>query len=189
MSVGHVGAGYMDGLSCCIVLVMIFTVTQKTVPGEKRIGQGHWNSFFAGILASKILLFCCQTKQKTTHVNKQWISIYITPLKQNEPPIIMHRLTSVCIEEILSLIDSDKSAHEICSITGIGLTTVTHYWSEHRPQVPKPSGGRSKKLTDANLHHATCLIRSGEADNAVQVTQSLRTITNQSLSPRPLVTT
>ena len=32
MSVGHVGAGYMDGLSCCIVLVMIFTVTQKTVP-------------------------------------------------------------------------------------------------------------------------------------------------------------
>jgi len=96
----------------------------------------------------------------------------------------MHRLTSVRIEEILSLIDSDKSAREICSITGIGLTTVTRYWSEHRPQVPKPSGGRPKKLTDANLCHTTRLIRSGEADNAVQVTRSLRAITNQSLSPQ-----
>ena len=96
----------------------------------------------------------------------------------------MHRLTSVRIEEILSLIDSDKSAHEICSITGIGLTTVTRYWSEHCPQVPKPSGGHPKKLTDANLRHATRLICSGEADNAVQVTQSLRAITNQSLSPQ-----
>ena len=96
----------------------------------------------------------------------------------------MHHLTSVHIEEILSLIDSDKSACEICSITGIGLTTVTRYWSEHHPQVPKPSGGRPKKLTDANLHHATRLICSGEADNAVQVTRSLHAITNQSLSPQ-----
>ena len=98
----------------------------------------------------------------------------------------MHCLSSAHIEEILCLIDSHKSAHEISSITGIGLTTVTRYWSEHRSHVPKPSGGCPKELTDANLRHATCLIHSGKADNAVQITRSLCTITNQSLSPQTI---
>ena len=96
----------------------------------------------------------------------------------------MHHLSSTQIENLLSLIDSGKSAHEIHSITAIGLTTITCYWSEHCPNVPKPSGGHPKKLTDANLHHATHLIHSGKAENAVQITQSLCTITNQSLSPQ-----
>ena len=98
----------------------------------------------------------------------------------------MHCLSSACIEEILCLIDSHKSAHEISSITGIGLTTVTCYWSEHFSHVPKPSGSCPKKLTDANLCHATCLICSRKADNAVQITRSLHTITNQSLSPQTI---
>ena len=100
------------------------------------------------------------------------------------PLVTMHALSSARIEELLSLIDSGKSAREIHSITAIGLTTITRYWSEHRPSVPKPSGGRPKKLTDANMRHATRLIRSGKAENAVQITRSLCTITNQSLSPQ-----
>src|SRR5258708_36535595 len=96
----------------------------------------------------------------------------------------MHHLSSTQIENLLSLIDSGKSAHEIHSITAIGLTTITCYWPEHCPNVPKPSGGCPKKLTDANLCHATCLIHSGKAENAVQITRSLCTITNQSLSPQ-----
>src|SRR5258706_12387642 len=96
----------------------------------------------------------------------------------------MHHLSSTQIENLLSLIDSGKSAHEIHSITAIGLTTITHYWSEHCPNVPKPSGGHPKKLTDANLCHATHLIHSWKAENAVQITRSLCTITTHSLSPQ-----
>src|SRR5258708_19873898 len=96
----------------------------------------------------------------------------------------MHHLSSTQIENLLSLIDSGKSAHEIHSITAIGLTTITHYWSEHHPNVPKPSVGHPKKLTDANLHHATHLIHSAQAENPFQIPQSLCTITNQSLSPQ-----
>src|SRR5258705_11928092 len=96
----------------------------------------------------------------------------------------MHHLSSTQIENLLSLIDSGKSAHEIHSITAIGLTTITCYWSEHCPNVPNPSGCHPKKLTDANLHHATCLIHTRKAENAVPITQSRCTITNQSLSPQ-----
>src|SRR5258706_10725194 len=103
----------------------------------------------------------------------------------------MHHLSSTQIENLLSLIDSGKSAHEIHSITAIGLTTITCYWSEHHPNVPKPSGGCPKKLTDANLCHATCLICSGKAENenAVQITQSLAPSPTNPSPPRPLVTT
>jgi hypothetical protein len=96
----------------------------------------------------------------------------------------MHCLSSANIDKLLSLIDSSKSAHEIHSITAIGLTTITRYWSEYRPHVPKSSGGHPKKLTDANLRHTTRLIHSGKADNAVEITRSLCTITNQSISPQ-----
>ena len=91
-------------------------------PRREKNRARSLEQFFCWHFGIQDLVVLLSDKTKTTHVNKQTMDN--TPLKQNEPPIIMHRLTSVCIEEILSLIDSDKSAREICSITGIGLTTV-----------------------------------------------------------------
>jgi hypothetical protein len=44
------------------------------------------------------------------------------------------------------------------------------------------TGGRPTKLTSKNVHHATYLITSQKADDAVQVARTLRNITNQSLT-------
>ncbi len=98
----------------------------------------------------------------------------------------MHPLSSADISNILALIDSDHSAHEIASITGIHVSTITRYWSKHRPHVPKPSGGRPSKLSSANIRHAVRLINSGKADTAVQVAQSLQSLTNQSISTQTI---
>jgi len=55
-------------------------------------------------------------------------------------------------------------------------------WSKHCPDIPKPTGGRPCKLSPTDVCHAICLINSGKADNAAQVTHTLQTITNKSLS-------
>jgi len=67
-------------------------------------------------------------------------------------------------------------------VTGFHTSTITRLWSRHRPNTPKHSGGRPSKLSATDLRHAVRLISSGKADNAAQVTQSLQTITHQSIS-------
>ena len=94
----------------------------------------------------------------------------------------MQPLSSANIANILALIDCDHSAHQIASITGFHPSTITCVWSKHRSHIPKPSGGRPSKLSPTNIRHAVRLINTGKADNAAQVTQSLQSITNQSLS-------
>ena len=86
------------------------------------------------------------------------------------PTSKMRAITASKIEQVLSLIDSGHSACQISSITGHHYSTVTRLWSKHRSETPKPSGGRPAKLSDTDVRHAMCLINSGKADNAAQVT-------------------
>ncbi len=85
---------------------------------------------------------------------------------------------------ILSLLIGGHSAHQISSSTGISYTSITRLRSKHLPDLPKPTGGRPSKLSPSNMRFAQRLISSGKADNAVQVTKALQTITNQPLSPQ-----
>jgi transposase len=98
------------------------------------------------------------------------------------PKSTMHSLSKAELENVLSLIDSGHSSRHIASITGLHYSTITRYWSKHRPNVPKPTGGRPLKLSATDMRRAVRLISSGKAENATQVTQSLQSITNQSLS-------
>jgi Transposase len=94
----------------------------------------------------------------------------------------MKHLSTNELNNVLSLIDGRNSAHHIAKITGLHTSTVTHHWTLHCPNVPKPSGGRPLKLSPTDVCHAVCLINTGKADNAAQVAQSLQTITNDSVT-------
>ncbi len=84
---------------------------------------------------------------------------------------------------ILSMLDAGHSAHSIGSITGVHTSTISRLHSKERSELHKSSGGHSTKLSPANIRHAVHLITTRKAENAVQVTKTLKNITNQSLFP------
>ena len=95
------------------------------------------------------------------------------------PNFSMWPLSGSALDQVLSLIQSGHNAHEISSATGYHTSTITQIWSKHCPDIPEPTGGHPCKLSPTDVH---CLINSGKADNAPQVTHTLQTITNKSLS-------
>ena len=83
---------------------------------------------------------------------------------------------------ILSQLDSGHSVHSIASSTGGGIATISRLHSKEHYNLQKSIGDCPSKLSSTNIHHAQCLITSGKADNAIQVTRALTTIINQPLS-------
>ena len=84
---------------------------------------------------------------------------------------------------ILSMLDAGHSTYHIGSITGVHASTISRLCSKERSELYKSSGGCLTKLFSTNICHAVHLITTRKAENAVQVTKSLKTITNQFLSP------
>ena len=62
-----------------------------------------------------------------------------------------------------------------CIVILLKSGAISKICSEYCPELPKSSGGRSRKLTSANINYAKRIIHMRKADNAVQVT-------NQSIS-------
>ena len=102
--------------------------------------------------------------------------------KFQAPESVMLRLSPAELDSILSLIDCGHSARHLAKTMGLSIPTVTRYWSQHRPDVPRSLGGCPSKLSPANVCHAVRLISLGKAENASQVARSLRTVTNQSIT-------
>ena len=94
----------------------------------------------------------------------------------------MRSLSNTQRNHILSLLDSGHSAHQISSSTGVHHTTISKLHRQYCPYLQKHSGGRPKKLSEADTRYALHLITSRKAENAVQITQTLKDITNQSLT-------
>jgi transposase len=85
---------------------------------------------------------------------------------------------------IISLLISATPVHKIKLSQGVSTSTISKICSQYCPNLPKAPGGRPCKLTAKNVHHALHLISSQRAENAVQVTRTLKTITNQSITPQ-----
>jgi hypothetical protein len=81
-------------------------------------------------------------------------------------------------------VDSGKSAHQISSSTGIHTSTISRLCSKHHFSLQKSLGRCPSKLSPTNTHHAIQLITSGKAENAVQITRTLKDIINQPLSAK-----
>ena len=84
---------------------------------------------------------------------------------------------------ILSMLNAGHSTHHIGSITGVYASIISRLCSKEHSELYKSSGGCPTKLSPTNIRYAIHLITTREAENAVQITKSLKTITNQSLSP------
>ena len=98
----------------------------------------------------------------------------------------MKSLTPALQHPILSLIDSRLSGHQISSQTGVSNATISRLCSKHCPSLQKSLGGCPTKLSETNICHAISLIGSGRAENAAQVTKSLRDVVNQPISTQTI---
>ena len=74
--------------------------------------------------------------------------------------------------------DAGHSTYHIGSITGVHASTISRLHFKECSELCKLSGGHLTKLSPTNIHHAVHLIIIKKAENAVQVTKFLRTITN-----------
>jgi hypothetical protein len=82
----------------------------------------------------------------------------------------------------VTLLKSGLSYHQISSRTGLSPSTLSRIHNKHCPEVPKGAGGCPKKLSENDIRYATRLISTGQAENAVQVTRTLREVTNKTFS-------
>ena len=83
---------------------------------------------------------------------------------------------------ILSILDAGQSAHSIVSTTGVNASTVSRLHSKEHSKLPKFTGDCLSNLSPTNIHYAIHLISSKKAENAVQITKTLRNTANQPLS-------
>src|SRR4051794_19255331 len=94
----------------------------------------------------------------------------------------MQPLSAAQCNHVLSLLDSGHSAIQISLSTSLHFSTISRLCRKHYPYLQKPSGGHPPKLSEADTCSAQHLITSWKAENAVQITQTLYDITNQSLT-------
>ena len=80
------------------------------------------------------------------------------------------------------MLDAGQSAHSIASATGLHVSTIYRLCSKEHSELQKAAGGHPFKLSSTNMYHAICLISSGKAENAVQVTRVFTNVVNQPLS-------
>ena len=83
------------------------------------------------------------------------------------------------------MLDAGHSTHHIGSITGVHASTISRLHSKEHSELHKSSDGCPIKLSPTNIHHAVHFITTRKAENAVQVTKSLRTINNVRFTVEP----
>jgi len=96
----------------------------------------------------------------------------------------MRSLSPTLTQHILHLLDSGKSAHEISDSSKVHTSTICRLHSKHRSSLQKSSGGYPSLLFPANIQHGVHLITFLKAENAVQVSKTLNSIINQSISAK-----
>jgi hypothetical protein len=94
----------------------------------------------------------------------------------------MRPLSTAKCDCIITLLNSGTSTHDIHHLTGANTGAISKICTEYCSELPKSSGGRPRKLTTTDINYAKHLIQMRKADNAVQVTKTLKDVTNQSIS-------
>src|SRR5260370_36500632 len=86
----------------------------------------------------------------------------------------MKSLSQQTQNDILSLLEQGKSCRQIAEKIGVHHSTVSKFHSKLNFTLPKGKGGHPSKLTPTAICHAICIISTGKADTAVDVTKSLQ---------------
>jgi transposase len=92
------------------------------------------------------------------------------------------RLSDKTISNILSLLDSNLSLEQVRQRVGVCYKSVSEIARIHRSHRQRRPAGRPCKLSRNDCWQAVCLIRSGKAENAVDVTRELQEVVNGTIS-------
>ena len=65
----------------------------------------------------------------------------------------MRSLSLTQQQHILILLDSNHSAHQIATIIGCSVSTISRLRSKHRSNLSKSYEGRPSKLSSHNIRH------------------------------------
>jgi hypothetical protein len=95
----------------------------------------------------------------------------------------MRSLSTAKLHQVLSLLDQGFSHSHIHSRTGISIGSNSKICSEHCSSLPKASAGCKKKLSDADVHHAICLVTGTKSATAVQVIKQITQAIGKSVHP------
>ena len=101
-----------------------------------------------------------------------------------QPSIMPKATSSSATDAIISLLHQGYSVREISATTGVHYSTVSRICSQHCSTLEKPSPGCPSIITPTDVRHAMRLIGSGKAENAVEVTLSLRDMKNIPISSK-----
>ena len=94
----------------------------------------------------------------------------------------MRALSVELTNHILSLLEFGHSTNHILSSTGVHHTTIIRLHSKHLLDHYRFSRGPPQKVSPTDIHHATQLIGSGNAENAIQLVKILQDIMNIPIS-------
>ena len=94
----------------------------------------------------------------------------------------MKATSATKVTQVVTLLKAGLSCPQISSRVNLSPASISRIHKKECSEVPISTGGRPKKLSENDLRYAARLVTSGKADNAVQVTRALRTLTNQPLS-------
>ena len=94
----------------------------------------------------------------------------------------MRTLSSALKNHILSRLNASHSAHFIASTTGLHASTISILCFKECFDLQKSIGSHPSKLSPTNVCYAAYLITTRRAENAVQVTKTLKNVINQPLS-------
>ncbi len=95
----------------------------------------------------------------------------------------MKSLSPATLNNILAGLDQGLSHHQIHLSTGASMGAISSVRAQHRPDLPKASGGHPSKLSPADVCYAIRSVTSGKSKTAAAVTRELRQLKQSPLHP------
>jgi transposase len=88
------------------------------------------------------------------------------------------------LDSVLSLLDSNNSHAEIMAKLGVSSGYISKVTAKYRSDLKRSTGGRPHKLNPTATRHAVCLVTNGSSINTRRATQTLSTLTGESISTK-----
>src|SRR6267154_946984 len=91
---------------------------------------------------------------------------------------IIKALSPLQVQYVISLLQTGHSYQKIAQAASISPGTISNIKKDHLSDLPKSSKGHPIKLSPYDIHYATYLFGSREAETAPQVAKRLEKIKN-----------
>ena len=156
----------------------------------QQSGDGIWTVLHLCVQRAMWVSYlkeCLPEKSEKIH------TCHMTILKVNRGPTKSHNtflfftttmkaINPTTKATVIHMLQSGFSIRQIASQLSLSHGTVGNIHSKHCPGLANPSGGHPLEPSASDIKHALYLFSSKKAENAVQVTQTLRDVGGTFLS-------